>query len=298
MVINMDKKAVFPNIRDPFILVYEGRYYLYGTRSETTWGLADGFDCYVSNDLRNWTMIPYIFRNDGTFWADRSYWAPECYEMDGKFYLVASFRSEERTLGIQILRSDSPEGPFVPFSDGPVTPEDMPCLDGTVFYEDGTPWLVYSRSFEKDPDGIMCALPLTSDWHSAAGDPISLFSAKEAPWVIPFPFASEEFGRDDDMYLSDGPAIHTMKDGSLLMLWSSFGSKGYTVGMSKSPSGRLAGPWEHLPQPLFDGDGGHGMLFMSTEGKMLYTLHSPNTKGEETPVFVPVREENGQLVID
>ncbi len=39
------------NIRDPYILLYDGKYYLYGTRSDQCWGPADGFDCYVSDDL-------------------------------------------------------------------------------------------------------------------------------------------------------------------------------------------------------------------------------------------------------
>ena len=41
------------NIRDPYILLHEGIYYLYGTRSATCWGEADGFDCYKSEDLEN-----------------------------------------------------------------------------------------------------------------------------------------------------------------------------------------------------------------------------------------------------
>jgi len=36
------------NIRDPYILLYNDRYYMYGTRSETCWGVADGFDCFIS----------------------------------------------------------------------------------------------------------------------------------------------------------------------------------------------------------------------------------------------------------
>lgn len=36
------------DIRDPYVLVHDGKYYLYGTRSATCWGEADGFDCYVS----------------------------------------------------------------------------------------------------------------------------------------------------------------------------------------------------------------------------------------------------------
>ena len=38
-------------LRDPFVLVENGKYYLYGTRSLTCWGEADGFDAYVGTDL-------------------------------------------------------------------------------------------------------------------------------------------------------------------------------------------------------------------------------------------------------
>lgn len=36
------KKTSEINIRDPFVLPWDGKYYLYGTRGETCWGLADG----------------------------------------------------------------------------------------------------------------------------------------------------------------------------------------------------------------------------------------------------------------
>jgi hypothetical protein len=53
-------------IRDPFVLPYDGKYYLYGTRSATTWGPADGFDCYVSENLSDWEGPIEIFkRPDG-----------------------------------------------------------------------------------------------------------------------------------------------------------------------------------------------------------------------------------------
>ena len=63
------------NIRDPFVLTRNGQYYLYGTRGATCWGPADGFDVYVSRDLENWDGPFECFHNDGTFWADRNYWA-------------------------------------------------------------------------------------------------------------------------------------------------------------------------------------------------------------------------------
>ena len=42
------------NIRDPYILCSGDWYYMYGTRAETCWGAAEGFDCFKSKDLENW----------------------------------------------------------------------------------------------------------------------------------------------------------------------------------------------------------------------------------------------------
>ena len=61
------------NIRDPYILVHEGKYYLYGTRSATCWGPADGFDCYVSEDKENWKGPIEIFHRPEGFFADQNY---------------------------------------------------------------------------------------------------------------------------------------------------------------------------------------------------------------------------------
>ena len=42
-------------IRDPFNLVHDGKYYLYGTRSETAFrAQAYGFDVDTGTDLKNW----------------------------------------------------------------------------------------------------------------------------------------------------------------------------------------------------------------------------------------------------
>ena len=71
------------NIRDPFVLLDNGTYYLYGTRGETCWGPATGFDVYWSDDLENWEGPLPCFENDGSFWADRNYWAPEVHPWQG-----------------------------------------------------------------------------------------------------------------------------------------------------------------------------------------------------------------------
>lgn len=69
------------NIRDPFVLVHDGHYYLYGTRAKTCWGKADGFDCYVGTDLENWEGPFEVFHRPEGFWADKNYWAPEVHSM-------------------------------------------------------------------------------------------------------------------------------------------------------------------------------------------------------------------------
>ena len=132
-------------IRDPYILSDEGTYYLYGTRSETTWGLADGFDCYRSTDLENWEGPIEIFHRPDGFWADRNYWAPECIKYKGTYYLITTFGSEDRKKGIYVLKADQPEGPFSLYSDR-LTPQDWTCIDGTVYMEGGKVYLVYSHS--------------------------------------------------------------------------------------------------------------------------------------------------------
>ena len=49
-------------------------------------------------------------------------------------------------------------------------------------------------------------------------------------------------------------------------------------------------------------DGGHGMIFTDTEGRLWMAIHSPNggiSAGRvETPVLVPLKEENDMLVWD
>lgn len=160
------------NIRDPFVLTRNGQYYLYGTRGATCWGPADGFDVYVSRDLENWDGPFECFHNDGTFWADRNYWAPEVHEYHGKLYMLASFKREDLCRGTAILTADDPLGPFVPHSDGRVTPSDWECLDGTLYVSpDDKPYLVFAHEWVQVGDGEICAMPLSDDLSHAIGDP-------------------------------------------------------------------------------------------------------------------------------
>lgn len=279
------------NIRDPYVLTAENGYWLYGTRGPDCWGKADGFDVYFSTDLVEWDGPFVCFRNDGSFWADRNYWAPEVYRRQDGYYMFASFKHPDRRRGTAILRAERPEGPFIPWSDGPVTPPEWECLDGT-FYESeaGKPYMVFCHEWVQAGDGEVCAVPLTADLRAAAGVPFVLFHASDAPWGKTVHHSS---GMDG--LVTDGPFLWRTKDGSLLCLWAGFSADGYTEGIARSDNGEITGHFTQL-DPIFRKDGGHGMIFRDRKDQLYLTVHMPNEHLKEHPVFCPVEERNGTLI--
>ncbi|HEX3051335.1 MAG TPA: glycoside hydrolase family 43 protein [Aggregatilineaceae bacterium] len=279
------------HIRDPFVLpvMAEKQYYLYGTTGPETWThSASGFDYYTGSDLQNWNGPFPAFRPPTGFWADRNFWAPEVHVYRERYYLFASFKAEGVCRGTQILAADSPAGPFLPISDSPVTPHDWECLDGTLFVNDH-PWIVFCHEWVQVGDGEICALRLSDDLKSAVGQPHLLFRASEAPW------AQEINSKNRKGYVTDGPSLHRLANGDLIMLWSSFSTGGYTVGIARSASGGIAGPWQQMPEPLYAGDGGHCMVFRAFDGQLRLAFHRPNESPNERPLFIPLRE-NGSAV--
>ena len=269
------------NIRDPFVLVHDGQFFLYGTRGATCWGPADGFDVYVGKDLDLWGGPFVCFHNDGTFWADRNYWAPEVHFYGGAFYMFASFKSANRCRGTAVLRAASPLGPFEPWSDGPVTPSSWECLDGTLYVSrEGRPYTVFCHEWVQAGDGEILALPLTADLKEPAGDPFLLFRASEASWSSPVQHSSGISG-----HVTDGPFLWRIKNGSLFCLWSGFSSKGYAQGLAVSDNGEIDGRFRQV-DPLFLEDGGHGMVFSTPDQSLFLALHTPNTHLQEHPVFI------------
>jgi arabinan endo-1,5-alpha-L-arabinosidase len=281
------------HIRDPFVLplTAEKQYYLYGTTGPQSWtNFASGFDYYTSSDLQIWEGPFPAFRPPTNFWADRNFWAPEVHAYRGRYYLFASFKAEGVCRGTQILAADSPQGPFLPVSEGPVTPHDWECLDGTLFVDaHSQPWMVFCREWVQVGDGEICAVPLSDDLKSGVAQPSVLFRASEAPW------AQEIVSKNRRGYVTDGPWLHRLASGELIMLWSSFGAGGYTVGIARSASGEISGPWQQVAEPLYAGDGGHCMVFRTFDGQLRLAFHRPNQSPDERPQFIPLRE-NGALL--
>ena len=284
------------HLRDPFVLPVpaEGAYYLFGTTDEDCWGpRGTGFDCFRSRDLMHWEGPQPAFRPAENFWADHHFWAPEVYPYQGHYVMFASFKAEGRARGTQVLQATHPAGPYTPMNDGPVTPGDWECLDGTLHLESPhEPWMVFCREWKQVVDGTIEAMPLSRDLCSATGAPITLFAGSSVPWSCGTP-------ENPDLRVTDGPWLHRAGSGVLWMLWSTLSADGYTLCLARSASGSVIGPWIQSQEPLFHSDGGHAMIFRRFDGQAVLTLHRPNRSPRERPVFFLLNEsEDATLQLD
>ena len=87
-----------------------------------------------------------------------------------------------------------------------------------------------------------------------------------------------------------------MSDDRLYMISSTWSTAGYAVGVASSVNG-IHGPWILQEEPLYPENGGHGMFFRDKKGDVIFTLHYPNDKYKEHPVFYRIELNEGQLVL-
>lgn len=271
-------------VRDPYVLYFEGMYYLYSKLTVD----AREFVVYKSEDMENWSESKTVFRPGDDFWGERDFWAPEVHLYNGKFYMLASFKSDTACRGTHILKSDSPDGDFVPISDKPITPADWEALDGTLYVDNkGEPHLVFCHEWEQVGDGTVCEMKLSKDLTKAVTKPRVLWSASDF-------FGSVNAAHDERLSLvTDGPYLFRSKKGELYCTWSTIGKSGYMVCLSKS-SGDIDGEWEVIQEPLYTKNGGHGMVFDDPSGEKYFIMHEPNIHPlERASIYRLEEEENG-----
>ncbi|MCJ7447678.1 MAG: glycoside hydrolase family 43 protein [Bacteroidales bacterium] len=264
-----------------------------------------GVGCYTSKDLRNWYGPTRIYNAPQDVWGEMpivSIWAPEMHNYKGKYYLFLTFDTRNKlceqwfnwerngrvTRGSQIFVGDSPTGPFASFRNHSTLPVDMMTLDGTLWVEDGTPYIVFCHEWVQITNGSICYMQLKDDLSETVGEPIKLFHASEASWSN----TGKQYGNN----VTDGCYLYKGKTGKLYMLWTSGGKGGYTQGIAISESGKLAGPWTQQDKPLYNQNGGHGMVFKSFDGKIMMILHSPNDR-ESRPRIFEMEDTGNTLVV-
>ncbi|MBR1810478.1 MAG: family 43 glycosylhydrolase [Clostridia bacterium] len=274
------------NIRDPFILTENGIYYMYGT-SGKNFGVQSGcFNVWIGTDLLHWSAPIKVFDADAYSMNDGVNWAPEVHKYNGKYYMCATFTlpgTDRR--GTHILIADSPAGEFVPHSAGSITPQAWWALDGTLYFENNVPYMVFCHEHVQIGNGTVEYVRLSDDLKHAVGMPVTLFRGSDA------------YGTEDsrgERYVTDGPFLYRHTDGTLSMIWSTIQGGNYVQCRAVSTDGTLGGTWTQSPH-LFSENGGHGMLFRDLNGTLILTLHSPNRSGEERPVFIPMAERGREL---
>ena len=289
---------LLPNVRmrDVAILPHPetGTYYAISSAGRTV-------RAFVSRDLVHWAGPHTIFETPADLWGDiriRGIWAPEMHEYEGRYYLFLTFDTNNLfpeqwrnwrprvTRGSQVLVSHSPLGPFTAFENQSTLPPDMMTLDATLWEEDGVPYMVYAHEWVQIKDGTIEMIQLAEDLSRTVGEPVHLFHGSEGPWAN---------RQSEGCYVTDAPWLYRTRTGKLLMLWSSFGDGGYTVGIAESASGKLAGPWVQQDEPLFDEGGGHAMMFRRFDGQRMMVLHQPNDGGRERARLFEI-EDTGETL--
>ena len=182
---------------------------------------------------------------------------------------------------VQVLAADKPEGPYEVWS-CPLTPNDWMCLDGTLYVEDGVPYMIFCHEWLQVTDGEMCIVRLSDDLKRTVGEPKLLFKASQPSWA-----SSKEHGG----FITDGPFLHKCSDGRLMMIWSSFDDNGYVEAVAYSEDGTVNGKWRHCENTVSAVNGGHGMIFKDFDGKLFLIMHYPNSPyGAERAKIMEIEE--------
>ena len=278
--------------RDPFILPYDGVYYLYRTAE------AKGVECLLSTDLENWSGPVTVFEKPDDFDGEGSwFWAPECHYYKGAFYLFTSVRAaSNKHRQISCYRATSPLGPFTHLS--VLSPREWDAIDGTLFLDsEQNPWLIFVHEWTCMPEGngSMVAMRLSDDLSRGIAEPITLFFARDPEWAT--------------MGVTDGPFLYRTDAGELRMIWSNFSEDGYVVALAGSDNGKIDGKWSQIKtlyrrgtRPDYVFDGGHGMIFRGFDGRNRIVFHTPNKKNKDAGIYEHVtlfylEEKDGEPTI-
>lgn len=204
---------------DPYVLVYNGRVYLYNTDDvleydeqgevkENSYSSINRISVVSSDDLANWTdhgVIQVAGPEGAAKWATQS-WAPAAAHkrIDGKDRFFLYFANNAS--GIGVLTSDSPTGPWVDPIGRPLIARDTPGVQGVVWLfdpavlvdEDGKGYIYFGGGVpegEHESPGTARVMRLGDDMISVVGE----------AEPIPAPFMFEDAGihkKDGTYYFS------------------------------------------------------------------------------------------------
>ncbi|GLX66047.1 glycoside hydrolase family 43 protein [Paenibacillus glycanilyticus] len=148
---SLDQEWADYGIGDPYVLRYNGKYYLYCSTKD--WRV--GIKAWSSDDLVNWTYEGLVTEEPLTEGA----YAPEVVYWNGSFYMYTSPAGK----GHYVLQSASPTGPFTVQTDNLGL-----TIDGSVFIDDDAKWY-----FTHAESGGIMASSMTDPYTMEVGDKLN-----------------------------------------------------------------------------------------------------------------------------
>ncbi len=292
---------------DPFIYPHP--------ETQTYYLTSSGGWMYKSNDLKIWTG-PYNIIDIKGLWLEKAGFAAaaEIHRIGDKYYYAGTW-SDHSDLIEQVprrynvphnqtylLRADNPEGPYTSFAIEPgydYQPLDWDCIDGTLYQENGKIYMIFVHEWTQLIDGTMDYIELAPDLsYTVSEKPVTMFRATEAPWAMEMNSIGEAtFGLKMPGWVTDGPQMFRTQTGKLGMLWSSWGKERYVQGIAYSESGTIAGPWVQEEDAFLSNNSGHGMLFRTFEGKLIFLVHHAAENGPRKPQYWNVDDSGDKLVL-
>lgn len=247
---------------DPFILLYNGTYYLYETNS------PDGFIVSSSPDMVNWKREGFALHKDNAIGTEKFY-APEILYHNNKFYMI--YASNEH---LAVAISDSPLGPFTQNEKKHLNTEDRE-IDGHFFADDDGRIYIYFVRIVKGLGNVIYGAEMCDDF-SAYKNAREILHA-QLPWEI-------IMGK-----VTEGPFMLKHKGLYYLMYTANdFRSKEYAVGYAVSSS-PLDGFIRYENNPILIKNGpimgtGHNSVTTSKDGKELFIVyHCHNSDNSVSP---------------
>ncbi|MBR5834612.1 MAG: family 43 glycosylhydrolase [Bacteroidales bacterium] len=293
------------SMSDPFIIP--------DPETQTYYLTSTGGRLYKSKDLI-WWEGPYNIINTEDSWLKGMPAAAEIHKI-GDWYYYAGTWNDHSDLIQQVprrynvphnqtilLRSKNIEGPYEIFTEDrnyDYQPREWDCIDGTLYEEDGKIYMIFVHEWTQIIDGTMDYIELSSDLSKTVSEwPVTMFRATENPSVKEMNSLGEAtFGRKLPGWVTDGPQMFRTQTGKLGMLWSGWGDERYLQLVCYSESGTIAGPWVQEPKPFLGNNSGHGMLFRTFEGKLIYLVHHVEGNGPRKPQYWNVDDSGDKLVL-
>jgi beta-xylosidase len=327
-------------IGDPYVLFDQGtkRYYMYGTG-----GVRNGFGVHSSADLVQWQFEGPIYQgnnaNSGTgdSWCISHFWAPEVYQVKGRFYLFYSAQwrdnpnRELENFRIGVAVADRPTGPFRDIRNAPLLDPGYPIIDANVFFDrDGRVYLYYSRCCYKNPveseiaqwardrgwfkeieESWVYGVELKPDLSGVIGEPVLLLRPPltmddgQAEWE-----SRSVTSREVNRRWTEGSFTFRHGD-TFYMMYSAnhFAGENYAVGYAtaKAPLGTYTKAANNPVLEKNTGKGGdvtgtgHNSIAYSPDGKQMYCVYHGRTAktGDQRVVFIDRMEilPDGRLLV-